>query len=62
MSNAPENLTSLPAWNALKQHAVKMKSASLRDLFANDPARGTRLTAEAEGLFLDYSKNRITDE
>ncbi len=57
-----ENLTNLPAWLALKQHATKIKSSSLRDLFDSDPGRGTRFTAEAEGLFLDYSKNRITDE
>ncbi len=64
MSTTPaaQPLTNLPAWSALKQHFTKMKSTSLRDLFANDPDRGTRLTAEAEGLFLDYSKNRITDE
>ena len=60
--SATQPLTNLPAWQALKQHAAKMESASLRDLFANDPGRGTRLTAEAEGLYLDYSKNRITDE
>ena len=59
---ATEPLTNLPAWQALKQHFTRMKSTSLRDLFANDPGRGTRLTAEAEGLFLDYSKNRVTDE
>lgn len=60
--SATKPLTDLPAWQTLKQHASKMASTSLRDLFANDPERGTRLTAEAEGLFLDYSKNRIADE
>ncbi|HUK84195.1 MAG TPA: glucose-6-phosphate isomerase, partial [Verrucomicrobiae bacterium] len=49
-----------PAWNALAAHCRKIKSAHLRDLFAADPKRGTRLTAEAAGLFLDYSKNRVT--
>src|ERR1700754_597602 len=57
-----EPLTSLPAWQALQQHAAEMKSTTLRDLSFAAPGRGTRLTAEAEGLFLDYSKNRITDE
>ncbi len=59
---ATQPLTDLSAWKALKQHFTRMKSASLRDLFSNDPDRGTRLNVEAEGLFLDYSKNRITDE
>jgi glucose-6-phosphate isomerase len=43
-------------------HHKRVRAIHLRELFAQDPARGTRLTAEAEGLFLDYSKNRITDE
>ncbi len=55
-------LASRPAWIALKQHAETLRPQQLRDLFKSDPARGTRLTAEACGLFLDYSKNRITDE
>ncbi|MDQ1472416.1 MAG: glucose-6-phosphate isomerase [Bryobacterales bacterium] len=53
-------LTELPAWKALEQHAVTLKSAHLRDLFAEDPERATRFSLEAEGLFFDYSKNRIT--
>src|SRR4051794_1968357 len=53
-------LTELPAWKALEQHAATLKSAHLRDLFAEDPGRATRFSLEAEGLFLDYSKNRIT--
>jgi len=53
-------LTSLPEWKALQTHAAEI--ASLRDLFAADPGRGERLTAQAAGLFLDYSKNRITGE
>ncbi len=50
------------AWKALEDHQEKMRGVSLRDLFANDPGRGERMTAEAAGVFLDYSKNRITDE
>jgi glucose-6-phosphate isomerase len=55
-------LTKLKTWKALKTHHGQIQSLHLRDLFANDPERGNRLTAEALGLFFDYSKNRITDE
>jgi glucose-6-phosphate isomerase len=55
-------LTSRPAWKALQQHAETIRPQHLRDLFKSDPARGTRFTAEACGLFLDYSKNRITGD
>ena len=55
-------LTSRPAWKALEAHAHAMRDVHLRQLFAGDPGRGARLTAEGAGLFLDYSKNRITDE
>ncbi|MGA7241706.1 MAG: glucose-6-phosphate isomerase, partial [Terracidiphilus sp.] len=55
-------LTSLKAWKDLKTHARAVAKVHLRTLFADDPKRGERLTAEAAGLFLDYSKNRITDE
>jgi glucose-6-phosphate isomerase len=55
-------LTQRPAWRALKSHHKKIADIHLRTLFADDPKRGERLTAEAVGLFLDYSKNRITDE
>jgi glucose-6-phosphate isomerase len=55
-------LTELSAWKSLAQHYEKIHTAHLRDLFAQDPNRGTRLTAEAEGIYLDYSKHRITDE
>ena len=50
------------AWKALAAHQQQIRDKHLRDLFAADPGRGTRLTAEAAGLYLDYSKNRITDE
>ena len=50
------------AWKALEDHQRQMRDVSLRALFAGDPERGPRLTAEAAGVFLDYSKNRVTDE
>ncbi len=50
------------AWQALEHHQTEIVRRSLRELFATDPERGERLTAEAEGIYLDYSKNRITDE
>ena len=55
-------LTARPSWKALKSHQETMREAHLRTLFADDAKRGERLTAEAAGIFLDYSKNRITDE
>jgi len=51
-----------PAWKALVAHHQKIRDLHLRKLFADDPTRGKRLTAEAVGLFFDYSKNRVTDE
>jgi glucose-6-phosphate isomerase len=59
---APSPLVERPAWKALQAHHAKMRELHLRRLFADDPGRGERLTAEAVGVFLDYSKNRITDE
>ena len=50
------------AWQALERHYAEISGAHLRDLFAADPGRGERLTAEAVGIYLDYSKNRVTDE
>ncbi len=50
------------AWKALEQHYDAIHDLHLRQLFADDPARGERLAAEATGLYLDYSKNRVTDE
>ncbi len=55
-------LTQRKAWKALQAHYAQIKDTHLRRLFADDAKRGERLTAEAVGLFLDYSKNRITDE
>jgi len=61
-TGAERPLTGRPAWKSLKDHFQKVRELHLRELFAADTERGTRLTAEAEGIFLDYSKNRITDE
>jgi glucose-6-phosphate isomerase len=55
-------LRSLPAWKALEAHYAKVRELHLRQLFADDPKRGERLVLEAAGLYLDYSKNRVTDE
>jgi glucose-6-phosphate isomerase len=55
-------LTSRPAWKALQTHHQKVRDLHLRELFARDPRRGERLTAEAVGIYLDYSKHRVTDE
>src|SRR5262252_10623143 len=56
------SLTRRPAWKALQNHFKAISSTHLRTLFAEDPGRGERMTVEGAGLFLDYSKNRITDE
>jgi glucose-6-phosphate isomerase len=55
-------LTERPAWEALAAHHQNVRGLHLRKLFADDPKRGERMTVEAVGLFLDYSKNRITDD
>ena len=55
-------LRSRPAFTALTREHDALAGRHLRDLFAEDPGRGERLTAEAVGLYLDYSKNRVTDE
>ncbi|HEY8303401.1 MAG TPA: glucose-6-phosphate isomerase [Solirubrobacteraceae bacterium] len=56
------SLTDRPAWAELARHHAAIADTSLREMFAVDPTRGERLTAEAAGLYLDYSKNRVTDE
>src|SRR6266446_3452873 len=61
-STAIKPLTSRRAWKALESHYRRAKEGHLRKLFATDPRRGVRMTAEATGLFLDYSKNRVTNE
>src|SRR5215831_17465321 len=60
--DAIEPLTKHKAWSALEVHRRKLSRFHLRTLFAQDPKRGERLAAEAVGIYLDYSKNRITDE
>src|SRR4051794_14580763 len=55
-------LTTRPAWSALQTHHEQIAKVHLRDLFAADPERGTRYSTEAVGIYLDYSKHRITDE
>jgi glucose-6-phosphate isomerase len=55
-------LSERPGWKALETHFQKTRKLHLRQLFADDPGRGERLTVEAAGIYLDYSKNRITDE
>src|ERR1700748_3194752 len=62
MATATKTVTELPAWKALSAHFQKIDRLHLRDLFALDPKRGERLTLEAAGVYLDYSKNRITDK
>ena len=60
--NPSHPLTQRPQWQALLRHFAAIKDTQLRELFAVDPARGERLTAEAAGLYLDYSKQRVSDE
>src|SRR5205085_10651372 len=55
-----KSLTRLPAWKSLAQQSKELRNVHLRQLFADDPTRGETFTAEAAGLFFDYSKNRIT--
>jgi len=62
MKSAVKPLTERQAWNALAAHHQSVRELHLRKLFADDPTRGERMTAEAVGIYLDYSKNRITDE
>ena len=62
MTKKTKSSTQLSAWEALIAHQQKIRDLHLRKLFADDPKRGERLTVEAVGLYLDYSKNRVTDE
>src|SRR5688572_6770195 len=55
-------LRETPAWKSLAAHYEKIRGMPLRQLFAADLTRGERMTAEAAGIFLDYSKHRVTDE
>ena len=56
------SLRARPAWGALEHHYAEIRDLHLRDLFGEDPSRGERLAAEGAGVYLDYSKNRVTDE
>ena len=56
------SITETPEWHALEAHFDEQRDRHLRDLFAEDPARGERMALDAQGLYLDYSKNRVTDE
>ena len=62
MTSVTTPVTQRPAWKALEAHHAKFRDVHLRQLFADDSKRGERLTLEAAGIYLDYSKNRITDE
>jgi len=62
MTAIVQPVTGRPAWKALEAHHRQVRDAHLRTLFAGDPKRGERFTAEAAGVYLDYSKNRITHE
>jgi glucose-6-phosphate isomerase len=62
MSTSTQILTERPAWKALGSHHQHVRGLHLGKLFAGDPGRGERMTAEATGIFLDYSKNLVTDE
>ncbi|HXN08889.1 MAG TPA: glucose-6-phosphate isomerase, partial [Candidatus Acidoferrales bacterium] len=55
-------ITRFPEWRALAAHYEDLRTVHLRELFATDPTRGERMTAEAAGVYFDYSKNRVTDE
>src|SRR6476646_6950512 len=62
MATTTSPLTERPSWRALTTHHREIAGASLRELFDADPTRGERLNVEAVGLYLDYSKHRVTDE
>lgn len=62
MGNTNHSLTALPAWKALQSHFEKIREQHLRDLFASDGERGKKLAVEGIGIYLDYSKNRVTEE
>src|SRR5215470_14561672 len=62
MTTSTLPLIQRPAWAALQVHHKQVAPLHLRQLFADDPKRGERLTLEAVGIYFDYSKNRVTDE
>src|SRR5258707_629027 len=62
MTITASSLTGLPSWKEIETHCLMAREFHLRNLFGDDHNRGTRLTAEIDGVYLDYSKNRITEE
>jgi glucose-6-phosphate isomerase len=62
MTTGIQSLTTRSAWKSLEAHYAKVRDLHIRKLFADDPRRGERMTTDAVGIYLDYSKNRITDE
>jgi glucose-6-phosphate isomerase len=62
MATTATPLTQRPAWTALGRHYAELRDLHMRTLFAEDPGRGERMSVEAAGLYLDYSKNRVTNE
>jgi glucose-6-phosphate isomerase len=62
MATSKRPLTQRAAWTTLQSHYRDIRGQHLREWFADDPTRGERLTAEAVGIYLDHSKNRVTDE
>jgi len=62
MATTTTSLRQTATWKALEEHHEALRGVQLRDLFAQDPGRGERLAVEAAGLYLDYSKNRVTDD
>jgi glucose-6-phosphate isomerase len=62
VSDGGSSLRQAPAWSQLQSHYEQIRGTHLRDLFGGDPERGERLRAEGAGLYLDFSKNRVTDE
>src|SRR5712675_2852441 len=61
MQKKRTSLKRLPAWKALAEHSKEIRKLHLRELFASDSTRGEKLAAEGAGLFVDYSKNRVTE-
>lgn len=62
MTKETQSITSLPAWKSLEAHYHDVRGLHLRELFRDDTVRGKRMVVEAAGIYLDYSKNRITDK
>ena len=62
MAAEKKGLTELASWKALQENYGKIKGLHLRELFASDVNRGTRMAIDAQGVYFDYSKHRVTDE